>query len=318
MNITECAEWLLGRDNFLLLTHRRPDGDTLGSAVALANALRSRGKTIYLFENPEVTDRYLSYVQDFYAPAAFVPEFVISVDLASPSMMPVNVGEHAGSVALSIDHHPSNSNYAEHTLLDHTRAACGEIVYELLELLGFVDAVSATALYIAVATDTGCFSYDNTTANTFHVASKLVEYGADAAYLNRYLFRSKSRGRIAIEGTVFSSMEFLFDNRAAVVVLTNEMIKKAGASEDDMENIAAFPVMVDGIEAGALIRELPDGRCKISMRSGASVDSNAICARFGGGGHSSAAGFATSKPTKLVRELLIPVIGEFLGYDGNN
>ena len=318
MNITECAKWLSDRDNFLFLTHRRPDGDTLGSSAALAGALQTLGKTAFLFKNPEVTERYAPYVRDFYAPADFSPDFVISVDTASEAMMPVGVGIFADNVALSIDHHPSNTGYAENTLCDHTRAACGEIVFELIKALGVMDSTAATALYIALATDTGCFSYENTTANTFAVASKLVEYGADSAYLNRYLFRSKTRGRIAIEGIVFSGMEFFFDDRAAVVVITNEQLAVANASEDDMENIAAFPVMVEGIEVGALIRELPDGRCKVSLRSGATVDSNAVCARFGGGGHASAAGFATSKKYALVRELLIPVMGEFLGYDRNN
>ena len=319
MTITECAEWLLGRDNFLILTHRRPDGDTLGSAAALANSLRRLGKTAYLFQNSEVTERYLPFVKDFIAPVSFTPNFVITVDLASTAMMPSNVGIHAEAVALSIDHHPSNSGYAKHTLVDPLRAACGEIVYDLIEkMLGSVDVASATALYVAIATDTGCFSYENTTAGSFYVAAKLAEYGADVAALNRYLFRSKSRGRITVEGMVYSSMEFLFDNRAVIVILTDEMLKKAGTSEDDMENIAAFPVMVDGVEVGATIRELPDGRSKVSMRSGATVDSNEICARFGGGGHSSAAGFATSRSTQEVRTRLIPVLSEFLGYDGNN
>ena len=318
MTINECAEWLLGRDNFLFLTHRRPDGDTLGSAAALANGLRGLGKTAYLFTNPEVTERYLPFVRDFYAPVSFTPDFVVTLDLASPSMMPSGVGAYAENVALSIDHHPSNSGYAEHTLVDSGRAACGELVYDLLEILGSVDAVSATALYVAVATDTGCFSYDNTNAGSFYAASKLIEYGADAAALNRYLFRSKTRGRIAVEGLVYSGMEFMYDNRACIVVIMDEMLKKVGTSEDDMENIAAFPVMVEGVEVGALIRELPDGRSKVSLRSGASVDSNEICARFGGGGHASAAGFATSRSPSEVRERLIPVIGEFLGYDGNN
>ena len=313
MNITECAEWLLARDNFLLLTHRRPDGDTLGSAAALACGLRSTGKTVYLFENPEVTTRYLPYVRDYYSPASFVPDFVVSIDTASEAMMPVGVGKFGDNIALSIDHHPSNTGYAEHTFCDHTRAACGELVYELLESFCVLDNISATALYIALATDTGCFSYENTTADSFYVASKLIENGADAAYLNRYLFRSKTRGRIAVEGMVFSNMEFFYDDRAAIVVITDEMLKKANATEDDMENIAAFPVTVEGVMVGVLIRELPDGRCKVSLRSGAEVDSNAICAQFGGGGHASAAGFATSKKFSLVRELMIPVLGEFLG-----
>ncbi|NLB29869.1 MAG: phosphoesterase RecJ domain-containing protein [Clostridiales bacterium] len=318
MTIEECAGWLLSRDNFLILTHRRPDGDTLGSAAALAQGLRCAGKTAYLLKNPETTERYLPFVEKHHAPAGFAPDFVVSVDTASVEMLDKSAGDFAENIALAIDHHPSNTGYAKNTVLDPKRAACGEIVCDILEKIGPLDAEAATSLYVAVATDTGCFSYENTNAGAFSTAAKLAAAGADAASLNRYLFRSKTRGRIAVEGMVFSNMEFLFDGRAAIVVFTGEMMQKAGATEDDMENIAAFPVMAQGVEVGATIREMPDGLCKVSLRSGATVNSNELCARFGGGGHASAAGFMIDEPPQKTRELLIPVLGEFLGHDGDN
>lgn len=313
MTIDECAKWLLERDNFLILTHRRPDGDTLGSAAALAHGLRTAGKTAYVLENPETTKKYMQFVEKLWAPASFEPDFVISVDTASIPMLAENAGEYARNIALSIDHHPSNTDFSENLVLDAGRAACGEIIYDILNKIGPVDETAATALYVAVATDTGCFSYENTNAGAFSTASGLAEAGADPAALNRYLFRSKSRGRIAVEGMIFSNLEFFFDDRAVIVVFTNEMVKEAGADEDDMENIAAFPVMAEGVEVGATIRELADGSCKVSMRSGPSVDSNKICARFGGGGHFSAAGYTIDCPPLKARELLIPVLAEFLG-----
>lgn len=317
MTINECAGWLKERDGFLILTHRRPDGDTIGSASALARSLRQAGKTAYLLENPEITAKYRSFAEEFHAPEGFCAEHIITVDTASEEMLQINAQPFAGKVTLAIDHHGSNTMYAAHTVLEPERAACGELIYEIAYRIGPVDAQTATALYVAVATDTGCFSYENTNAGAFFIASKLVEAGADAAELNKYLFRSKTRGRIAVEAMVFSSMQFLFDGKAAIAVITNEMIKGAEVTEDDLENIAAFTVMVEGVSVGATVRELDGGGCKVSMRSGPDVDSNAICARFGGGGHFSASGFTTDALPHEVRLQLIPILGEFLGYDGD-
>lgn len=311
MTVSECAAWLHARDNFIILTHRRPDGDTLGSAAALARSLTLAGKAAFVLANPETTERYLPFVEKHYAPDGFTPEHVLAVDIASSGMMPET--EYAGCVSLAIDHHPSHEKYADEVLLDGKSASCGEIVFSVVKALGHIDAEIATALYIAVSTDTGCFSYENTTSGCLRAAAELVDLGAPSSDLNRMLFRSKTRGRIAVEGMVSTGMEFLFDDEAAIVTVTNEMLDRVGASIDDMENIAAFPVSIAGVRVGATIRQLKDGSCKVSVRSVPEVDSNAICARFGGGGHTSAAGFTSERSPAEVRELLIPVLGEFLG-----
>ncbi|MDR0839398.1 MAG: DHH family phosphoesterase [Oscillospiraceae bacterium] len=316
MTLSECAAWLRARDNFLIITHRRPDGDTLGSAAALARALQSLGKTAYVLENPETTPRYLPFVRELHAPDDYAPDFVISVDIAALDLFPQNANIYRSRVALCIDHHPSNSLYSKDALVDHTRAACGELIFELISLLGDLDVATATALYVAVSTDTGCFSYDNTTANTFYVASKLAEAGAPVAELNRVLFRAKSRGRIAIEGVICSQMEFFYGNRAAVVIITNEMTQRAGADEDDLDNVAAIPVSVAGVEVGVTIRELAGPfDCKVSVRSAPGVNSNDVCARFGGGGHSAAAGFARHEAAEKIKDRIVAVLADFLPGD---
>ncbi|NLA87267.1 MAG: phosphoesterase RecJ domain-containing protein, partial [Clostridiales bacterium] len=217
MNSSETALWLKARDNFLILTHRRPDGDTLGSAAGLARGLAEAGKTAYVLYNPETTARYEKYVQKYWAPDDFQPSCVITVDTASPDLFPVNGDKYTGSIALCIDHHPSNTGYAEFLCVDADKATCGEIIYEILmSLNGGVSAETAASLYVAVSTDTGCFAYSNTTANALRVASNLVDAGAPIGEINKAIFRTKAKSRIQIESMIISGMEFHFDGAVAI------------------------------------------------------------------------------------------------------
>ncbi|MDR0905962.1 MAG: DHH family phosphoesterase [Oscillospiraceae bacterium] len=313
LTIKETGLYLLARDNFLILTHRRPDGDTLGSAASLCRALKSVGKTAFLLANPETTPRYAPFTDGLDAPPDFSPACVVSVDTASEDLFPDNAQIYVNAVNLSIDHHPSNTGFADFSLLDAGRAACGELVLDLISEFAEVDTNIATALYVAVSTDTGCFSFDNTTADTFAVASKLASFGAPISELNRTLFRAKSRGRIAVEGLLFTNIEFHFNDHAAIVIISNAMSEQTGADEDDMDNIAALPVSIEGVEVGITIRELKNSpECKVSVRSVEGISANGICAYFGGGGHARAAGFTSSEPADVIKERLLPILAELL------
>jgi phosphoesterase RecJ-like protein len=311
MTANECAEWLRARENFLIITHRRPDGDTLGSAAALAGALRAAGKTAHTLKNAETTARYLPMIEPFHAPEGFEPGHIIAVDTASRELFPASAAGYR-RIDLAIDHHPSNTLYAEETLCDPARASCGELVFDVISRLGGVSREMAEALYVAVATDTGCFSYDNTDAGAFRAAARLAELGADAAGINKRLFRSRSRSRVAIEGAICSGLEFLFGGRAAVAVITREMMERSGADEDDIENIAALPVSIEGVLAGVTIRELKGGGCKVSVRSAPGISSNEICARFGGGGHAAAAGFTSDEAPVTLKPGIAAALKELI------
>jgi phosphoesterase RecJ-like protein len=314
MNVSDAASWLKARDNFIVLTHHRPDGDTLGSAAALAQGLRDAGKTAYLLPNLETTARYVPYVEPYYAPEGFAPDFVVAVDVASKNMLPINARLYANNVSLGLDHHPSNHDYGENLVLDSSRAACGEIVYDvLIALNGQIDIATATLLYIAVATDTGCFSFGNTNANAFRVAGLLAQAGAPVEALNRKLFLTKSRGRVAIEGAIITATEFFYDGRAAVVIVTDEMMDAAGATENEMDNIANIALYVEGVEIAITIREMKIRReFKVSARSLPSFSARTLCERFGGGGHEMAAGFARRDPPESIRDQVVSAIGDML------
>ena len=310
MTIAETASWLKERDGYLILTHRRPDGDTVGCAGALAQGLRESGKTAYVLYNPEITPRYLRFINDYRPPDGYEPEHVIAIDMASIELFPKNGNGYKNSVTLCIDHHPSNTLYAKHTCLGETYASCGEVVYEILiAMSGEISGKSAEHLYAAISTDTGCFVFANTTANTLRVASDLIEAGAPYRELNRVLFRTKTRNRIKIEGAVYSGLEFYFDGLVAISAITREMMESANATEDDVDDIASLPGAIEGVLAGITIREMAsDNECKISVRTTPLVDAHAICEHFGGGGHAMAAGCMLNKPIQEVKEALLAVL----------
>ena len=292
MNDREFAAALRDRDAILILSHLRPDGDTLGSGAALCSALRRMGKTAYLFPNPETTARYLPYVAQFFAPADFVPACVVAVDLC-------------------IDHHPSNALYAGDTLLHAEKSACGEAVLDVIELLtGSVTEQEANLLYIAVTTDTGCFQYANTNAATLRVAARLLELGADNRKISMDFFRKISRARMALVGQIYSGMRFFRGGQVAIAVVTRALIDSVHATEDDCDDIAGLPGRAEGVVVSVTIRELLDGRSKISVRSNPEVDACAICAVYGGGGHKMASGCTLDCGTETAVEKILAAIDQ--------
>ena len=306
---SETAKWLKENDNFLILTHRRPDGDTLGSAGALAQGLQEQGKTAYVLYNPEVTPRYERFVDQYYPPEDFIADNILAIDTASTQLFPKNTDEYIDAVKLCIDHHKSNTLYAGFVCLDDEKASCGEIIFEILMTMsGSISSITAEQLYVALSTDTGCFSFGNTTGNTLYVASLLVEAGAPNKELNKQLFRTKTHGRISIEGMLTSGIENAYDDRVAIATITREMIEKTGATEDDMDDIAALPGSIEGVCVGITIRELSSPTdCKVSVRTKAPYDAQAICAHFGGGGHKLAAGCTIENSVDEVKEMLLEV-----------
>ena len=217
LTVQETADFLRTLDGVLILTHVRPDGDTVGCAAALCRALRALGRTAYLLENPEITETYTPYAEGLWAPKGFVPGAVVSVDIAAPNLLPENAVPYKNDICLAIDHHGSQEFFAERTCLDAEAAACGEIVYEIVGRLTDITPEIAMALYVAVSTDCGCFVYANTTARTHRIAAALMERGIDVGPVNKALFRTKSPVRLAMEARMVADME-LYDNGRVVVM----------------------------------------------------------------------------------------------------
>lgn len=308
MNYRECAKLLREHDGYRLLTHKNPDGDTLASAGALCLALRRLGKTAYLFPNAGLNRKMRPYVGELTEPEGFQPSCTVAVDIATPSLFAEGF---AGEVLLCIDHHPTNSHYAENELVREEKSACGEIVLELIKsLCGDVTAQEATLLYIAVTTDTGCFQYANTDYHTLAAASELLRLGADGHTVSRDFFRKVSPARLRLEGMIYSNMRFYRDGKVVIATITQEMLRLSGAGKDDFDDLAGLSGRAEGCDINVTIRELPSGESKISVRSVPGVSSTAIAAAFGGGGHEMAAGCTVPDGPERARELLLAVIDE--------
>ena len=295
MNDTaKAAHLLLGWDELLLLTHVRPDGDTVGSAAALCQALRDRGKTAYLLPNPELTATYAPYAAPYAAPEGFVPRHVVSVDIAALSLLPENARPYQDRIDLAIDHHPSQEFFARETCLEAGSAACGEIVYNIVTLMTPLTPEIALPLYVAVSTDTGCFVYSNTTARTHRIAAALMDCGIDVAPVNKALFRTKSAVRLAMESRMAADMELYDQGRVVVMQIPLSLRQEFHATDADIEELSSLAALVEGTDCGVTLRELEPGQIKLSLRTGPRVNATAVCRRLGGGGHRAAAGATLS------------------------
>ena len=313
MTIQETAAMLQTLDRVLLLTHVRPDGDTIGSAAALCQALRDMGKTAYLLPNAGTTETYQPYAEGYWGAADFEPDYVVSVDIAALSLLPENAKKYAGRIHLSIDHHPSNEGFAPHLCVLPEMAACGEIVYEIVRLMTPVTQEIALPLYVAVSTDTGCFVYSNTSAHTHRVAAALLETGIAVAGVNKALFRTKSRTRLAMEAWMAEWAEYYDNDRVVIMQIPRSLCLDYKATEADVEELSSLAALVAGTDCGVTLRELEGGRVKISLRTGPRVNATAVCALLGGGGHAAAAGATISGSMKEAKQAVLQAIDMVVG-----
>lgn len=284
------------RDNFLLLTHRRPDGDTVCTAAALCHALRKLGKTAFLCANPEITERFMPYYLELRVPEGYRGDTVVSVDISAPQQFESSQTVFLDSIDFVIDHHRANGLVSRCArLVDDRAPATGEIVFYLISELGAeLDSVIAELLYIAVSTDTGCFKYANTTAESHRIAAACIEKGFDLAAVNNEHFEKKSLARSRIERLVYEGLSFRAGGRIASIFITQKMRAETGATDDDVDEFSSIPRQIEGVDAGITVYEQKDGSMKISLRTTAAVDASEICAVFGGGGHTRAAGCTVS------------------------
>ena len=290
LNLTQAVQRLQQADRILLLCHKNPDGDTIGSAAALYHALRAQGKTAAIACSDPIPDRY-DYMQVSAFDGAFEPAYIVAVDVAGLQLFGPGTIEWAEKCDLCIDHHVSHSGYADGLVLDGQAAACAEIIYQLLQEMGAeITPLIADCLYTGVATDTGCFKFANVTPRTHRVAAELMERGARYVRLNELLFESKSRRQLAVEAIILKNIEFYFDGRCAITYLTLDEIAASGALPVDLESVTGIARAIEGVQVGVTMRQQPSGSYKISIRAADGVDASAVATAFGGGGHRGAAG----------------------------
>lgn len=286
----QAAQMLCQADNILIICHKNPDGDTLGSAAGLMHALKKLGKTCAVMCNDEIAPKYDFLGIELFR-KQFVPEFTVAVDVADTKLFGDRTLPYSEVVDLCIDHHPSNSGYAKVVCCDGDMPAAAQLMVSVVENMGVeIDSVIADCLYTGIMTDTGCFKYSATSAETHRVAAKLLDAGAQHTMISTKFFMSRSRRTMELEKYALNTMEFLYDGRCAVIVLAADILQQIGAQPSDIDGISAIPRSIEGVDIGITIRQIDDSRFKISVRTSENADACSIAQGLGGGGHIRAAG----------------------------
>lgn len=313
----ELLEVLGNADRILLSSHANPDGDAIGSELAMARILRKRGKTVTIWNKDSTPTIYAqlpgaSEIQvGDHPPEGFPEAFDLAIPIECPTVERSGLEHHLELLPLvDIDHHLGNSMYGLAQWVDTDAPSAGEMLFRLAEALDVeLDAETATLLYLTIVTDTGGFRFSNATAQAFASAARLVELGASPEQVSVWVYESLPLGTLKLLTEMLGSIELHAQGRIATVDLTPEMFEAAGASKDDSEGLIDYPRSIAGVEAVALFRTLPGGDVKVSLRSRGETDVAAVANRHEGGGHRNAAGCLLTENTPgartdLVKELL--------------
>ena len=311
ITLNKAASLLKEHDNFKILTHSYPDGDCLGSGYALAFILRKMGKKANVAVDGNLPSKFTYLVRN-YEEQDFVPEYIVSVDVAAPQLLGESVMRGVDHIDLCIDHHGTNSLEADYRYVDSTAAAAAEIIWQLTQLMRVeFDEDIAAGIYTGISTDTGCFVYTNTTPQTHHIAASVMPF-CNWREINNINFVIKTRAKVKMERMIYKTMEFYADGQIAVVYTTLAMCEAMGTGDDEMEGLANIPRRIEGVKMGITMREKAGGVFKISVRTNDDVDAAEFCKQFGGGGHPAASGCSIEGYLETVKKILIDAAEDYL------
>lgn len=310
INYEEAGRILLSLDNVLICAHYNPDGDAVGSVLALYYALKKAGRRVcYHIENIPSTMTYL--LDD--ANEEFEAENLIITDVGDIKLLDEAVRTKYTDCVLNIDHHATNLGFARNTLIKPGCAAACEVIYNLFTASGIeIDDLIANCLYLGITTDTGCFRFSNTTADTMFVAGNLLRYNVNNGEINRIQFDTKSRRVIEFERMAMNTLATYFDDKCAVISLTCEMFEKCGVGENDIHGVTNMPRMLEGVLCGIVIKQRSENTFKISVRTNPPVCASDICAELGGGGHRAAAGAEVTGTLEEATEKILSVVKKYI------
>ena len=307
------AEILKEQDNILILVHAHPDGDTLGCGFSLCRSLLSLGKNARVSCSDPIPPKY-GYLFNDIEQKSFDPDFVVAVDVADTKLLgKTNEELYANKIDLCIDHHGSNRLYAKQTYLDASAAAACEILLQIIKELGAeITKETADCIYTGLSTDTGCFRYSNVTPRTMIMGAEMIEKGASHADINTVMFDTKTKSYLELQRLCLDGLEMHFDDKCALITVTQEMFRLSGSDESECDAIASLSRQVEGVVIGATLRERADGSFKVSLRTHEPIDASAICAKMNGGGHPRAAGCQLEGTLEEAKATLLKNIEEFI------
>jgi phosphoesterase RecJ-like protein len=315
--VRQIRDEIMRRQRFLLTSHARPDGDSIGSQLAMAFALDALGKQVRIVNADPAPEHY----QDFPGMDRIEIASTAPIDVDAVIVMECSDLSRAGVAGLdghfvvNIDHHAGNRMYGAVNWHDVSAAACGEMVFDLIRELGVPLSVEiATHIYLAILTDTGSFHHSNITPRTFDICRQTVEAGVNPATMARRVFDSNSFGKLKLIGALLDSMELLDAGRLAVLYMDDAMLDACGCTNNDTEGLINLPLTAREIQAVVFFKVGPNGEVRVSMRSKYDVDVRQVAGLFGGGGHKNAAGFTVTGSLADVRPRILDLLVEAIAH----
>jgi len=299
------------RQRFVLSSHARPDGDSIGSQLAMAYALRALGKEVTVVNADAAPGPLMTFpgVPDIIVADRVDGDFDAAIIMECGSLDRTGVTGLDRAFVINIDHHPGNSGYGQINWFDAGAAACGEMVFDLVRALGVgLSLEIATHVYVAILTDTGSFHYSNITPRTFDISRQTLEAGVDPVLVARHVYDSNNMGRLRLFGAVLSAMQIDPTGRIAIVYLDHDMARTAGGTYEDTEGLINLPLTVKEIDAVVFFKQTEGDQYRVSLRSKGDIDIGLVAREFNGGGHKNAAGCTITGGIDALRKLFIEKI----------
>ena len=296
---------------FVISSHSRPDGDSIGSQLAMAYALRALGKHVTIVNKDAAPAPIMAFpgVETIVIADRVIGEFDAAIIMECSDLDRTGVAGLDRAFLINIDHHPGNTEYGQINWFDSSAAACGEMVFDLVRALDVPLSLEiATHVYLAILTDTGSFHYSGISPRTFAICKETLEAGVDAVQVARKVYDSNNMGRLKLFGAVLSAMQIDRTGRIAIVHVDHAMARAAGGSYEDTEGLVNLPLTVKEIEAVVFFKQEKDDEYRVSLRSKGTIDIGAVAKEFGGGGHKNAAGCTVTGGIDALRKLFIEKI----------
>jgi bifunctional oligoribonuclease and PAP phosphatase NrnA len=305
--IAEIAAAIRARHRFVLSSHARPDGDSIGSQLAMAYALRALGKEVVCVNKDAAPSNLMPFpgVSEIQVAPEVQGEFDAAIIMECSDLSRTGVAGLERSFVINIDHHPGNTGYGQINWFDPSAAACAEMVFDLIQGLGAALTVEiATHVYMAIVTDTGSFHYSGISPHTFDICRQLLEAGVDPVAMSRQIFDSNSMGRLRIMGALLNDMQVDSSGRVASFVADHAMVQAAGGGYEDTEGVVNLPLTVKEIVAVVFLKQIAGDEYRVSLRSKGNYDVGSVARSYGGGGHKNAAGCTVRGPIDQLRAQL--------------
>jgi phosphoesterase RecJ-like protein len=311
--LRQIVDAIRARRRFVLSSHSRPDGDSIGSQLAMALALRALGKEVHVVNKDRAPGPILQFpgVAEIEIAEAVTGDYDAAIIMECGDLQRTGVAGLDRFFVINIDHHPGNTAYGQLNWFDSTAAACGEMVFDLITALGVpLDAAIGTHIYLAILTDTGSFHYSSISPRTFEICARALEAGVDPVRVARNVYDSNNMGRLKLFGSVLSAMQLDPTGRVAIVYLDHDMAREAGGTYEDTEGLINLPLTVKEIEAVVFFKQNEGDQYRVSMRSKGEIDVGAIAKEFDGGGHKNAAGCTVTGPIDALQKLFVERIDQ--------